>query len=174
MTKTPAHRFISETIPSFIYLATPYSSGDEMGSAGREKRYHAVTRAAIALQTAGLAVFSPITHSHAMATVFGFDREYEWWLNLDVAFLSKASALYVLMLNGWDTSPGVQFEIDWAIDHDLPIVYLDERMGLGPVDEKNGDYKEEGLSADKWLSFADRGATTKEATDLERAVARTS
>jgi len=116
--------------PNFIYLAAPYSSGDTSNAPMRLERYEAVTRVAVKLYEAGLIVFSPITHSHLMVEQFGLIRPFEWWLELDVAFLSKAQALYVLMLDGWAESKGVMFEIEYAKLHDIPTIFLAPEQAL--------------------------------------------
>ena len=47
------------------------------------------------------------------------------WMKYDLPYLSVANKLYVLMIDGWDISDGVQQEIEYAKEHDLPMILLE-------------------------------------------------
>jgi nucleoside 2-deoxyribosyltransferase len=104
-----------------IYLASPYSHPDP---AVREQRYRAVCRATAALLRAGLVVFSPIAHSHALVQ-YGLPTEWPFWERIDHAYLERCDLLVVLMLDGWKASVGVQAEIAIARELGKPVSYLE-------------------------------------------------
>lgn len=107
-----------------IYLASAYSSDDP---AVREARYQAACRATAVLLMGGETVFSPIVHSHVLLE-HGCPNTWEFWKEIDYGFLTRCSALYVLMLPGWEESVGVKQEIKWAEELELPIKFLDPVM----------------------------------------------
>lgn len=96
---------------SFIYLASPYSSGDS-------KIMHARADAAMAFTahhlSEGFHIYSPIVHCHEMANRFDLPRDFDFWMTYNYAMLAKASQLWVLALDGWDASRGVLAEIEMA------------------------------------------------------------
>lgn len=103
-----------------IYLASPYSHHD---AAVRQHRFEEACRAAAALLKAGLAVFSPIAHSHPIAA-HGLPTSWEYWSRLDREYLARCDVLAVLTLPGWRESIGVQGEIAIAGELGLPVVFV--------------------------------------------------
>jgi hypothetical protein len=95
--------------PLLIYLACPYSHID---ARVRQSRAHTATRVAAVLHDKGFVVYSPITHTAEIELYSMTRHSYEYWLSLDFVFLDKASWLYVLTLDGWGDSVGIQREID--------------------------------------------------------------
>ncbi|MGE0607702.1 MAG: DUF1937 family protein [Pirellulales bacterium] len=104
-----------------IYLASPYSHPDFRV---RERRFQDACRAAAGLLRAGVAVFSPIAHSHPIASC-GVSTSWDFWSQVDREFLSRCDMLAVLTLPGWRESVGVQAEIKLAIDLHLPVVFVE-------------------------------------------------
>lgn len=90
-----------------IYLASPYNHPDP---AVRQARYDAACRAAAGLIRRGHVVFSPISHSHGIAR-YGLPVDWGFWERYDRQFLAACDELWVLMLDGWQASRGVQAEI---------------------------------------------------------------
>jgi hypothetical protein len=119
-----------------IYLASPYSVGpkgaygaEDTGFASknmRTRRYKAACRKAAQLMDKGLTIFSPIAHSHSIE-VEGMSeiRTGNFWLDQDLAILSKCDELYVLCLPDWERSRGIKREIDFAVANGIPVSYLE-------------------------------------------------
>ena len=84
-----------------------------------------VTRAAWELFKNGINVYSPITHHHTIQKYGRIEMSTSEWMKYDLPYLSVANKLYVLMIDGWDISDGVQQEIDYAKKHDIPMVLLE-------------------------------------------------
>ena len=103
-----------------IYLASPYTHADYRV---REQRFQAACRAAAGLLRAGVAVFSPIAHSHSIAHQ-GLPTGWDFWGRLDREYLSRCDVLAVLTIPGWRESAGVQAEIALARKLQIPIVYV--------------------------------------------------
>ena len=110
-----------------IYIASPYSHPDVVI---REQRFRAVCRAAAKLMSEGAIVFSPIAHSHPIATI-GNCRplDLEFWLRQDRAFMDTCDSMIVLMLPGWRESKGVQYEIEYMTKAGKPVRYTAENIG---------------------------------------------
>jgi len=103
-----------------IYLASPYTAGSKKAQA---ERYEAACIVTAKLIKDGLFVFSPIVHSHHLVK-YGLDGDWEFWSDMDKIMIDKCDMMYVLMLNGWHESVGVDAEIHYAISKFKEVKYL--------------------------------------------------
>ncbi len=103
-----------------IYLASPYS---HPSCHVRRHRFEEACRATAALLRAGVVVFSPIVHSHCLAT-YGLPTRWDYWQRLDREYLAMCDVVAVLTLRGWRESEGVGAEIELAREFGLPVVYV--------------------------------------------------
>ena len=94
-----------------IYLACPYSHKDPKI---RDERFYAVSKKAGEIMQQGYTVFSPISHSHPIDMIFDDPQDHGFWLKQDVHFIDWADEIWVLSLDGWLESYGVQWEIKYA------------------------------------------------------------
>jgi len=108
-----------------IYLAAPYTHADRAIMVDRFNRINAV---AAKIMARGEYVFSPISHTHPIADAGTLPRGWEYWKGYDTVMVSRCTKLYVLMLEGWTVSVGVNAEIDLADKLNIPIVYIDEKL----------------------------------------------
>lgn len=108
---------------SFIYLASPYSSPD---AAVVTARFLAVEHCLAALLRAGKVVYSPIVHNHEVATKYDLPKDFNFWQQHNFGILAKSSALWVLCLEGWQQSRGVQAEITFAKQAQIPVLFGEE------------------------------------------------
>jgi hypothetical protein len=93
-----------------IYLASPYSNPEP---AVREERFQAACAATAALVRAGHQVYSPIVHGHPL-TQHHVAGDWRFWERHAYWHLERCDEIFVLMLDGWETSQGVQAEIEIA------------------------------------------------------------
>ncbi len=103
-----------------IYLASPYSDPDPEI---RGKRFYEACRYAAEIMRKGLVVFSPIAHTHQIAMAGNLPYEWDYWREVDTAFLERCNLVVVFTLDGWDTSTGVQAEIEIAEELGIPVEY---------------------------------------------------
>lgn len=103
------------------YLAAPYAHKDPVIKA---RRLEIVTKVASVLHTKYNYVFSPLTHN-APLSYHGTPSTWDQWGPFDLSMLSRLDALYVLKLDGFETSKGVQQEIKTAKDLGLPIYFIE-------------------------------------------------
>jgi len=112
-----------------IYLASPYSHPCPVV---RHARFAAVCRQAAEMLRCGIPVFSPIAHSHAIAA---HDLPLDWafWHRFDRPFIEICSEMWVLTLDGWQESRGVQAEIALARELEKPVVLVEPMNDQTPV-----------------------------------------
>lgn len=110
-------------IPSgLVYLATPYSKYP----AGPVVAFERAAALAARCLTAGIKVYSPITHTHPIAIHGGLDPlDHKIWLAFDEAMMDAAETLLVAKMAGWQESSGIVHEIEFFRSCGKPIFYLD-------------------------------------------------
>lgn len=107
-----------------IYLASPYSHEND---AIREERYEAVAQLCANLFLREREpIFSPIIYGHRWASEFNLKSDHIAWLRFNTAMLRTCHTLWVMKLDGWQESKGVQAEIKLAQTLLMPIHYIDE------------------------------------------------
>jgi hypothetical protein len=112
-----------------IYVMSPYSHDDPLVVEGR---FEAVAEATMFWSTHGLAVFSPIVHSHTLVKLGGYtDIQTNWqtWKPIDMPWLEVADVGVSLMLPGWDESEGVGEEEGFVRASGIPLYFVEPVMG---------------------------------------------
>lgn len=99
-----------------IYLAIPYTGMQELS-------FKTANKVAAKLMKKGYLVYSPISHSHPIATQENLPKTWEYWEDVDTEFLKWCDYLYVVTLDGWKEGVGVQAEIRIAKACGKQIVY---------------------------------------------------
>ena len=106
-----------------IYLASPYTHTDPFVM---EERYLKAMRVTAILLNGGHFVYSPIVHCHPMAVRHEMPKDHLFWLEYDQHMIELSEVVYVLKMEGWATSKGVQSEIEFAIGLNKLIEYIDD------------------------------------------------
>ena len=96
---------------SYVYLASPYSHEDHYVM---EKRYQQVLKKTAELMNEGEHIYSPIVHCHEVARQYDLPRDFGFWQHYNRSMLLSAVEMYVLCIEGWKESVGVQEEIKFA------------------------------------------------------------
>lgn len=109
-----------------IYLASPYSHKNIFVM---EERYRAAMDCAAWLLKDGKWVYSPIIHCHELAKRHELPKDFKFWMGYNKHMLLLASRMFVLALDGWDTSIGVTAEREIAKTYQLPTSLLEKREG---------------------------------------------
>ena len=105
------------------YLACPYSYPSREV---RQSRFESANRAAGELMVRGLIVFSPVSHSHMIAEQCNLPFDFTFWREWNLAFLALSKQMYVLRCLGWTESVGLKAEMDYAIEAQIPVFFMDE------------------------------------------------
>lgn len=91
----------------------------------RQERFEAACRVAAELILRGHVVFSPIAHSHSIAQ-HGLPVDWGFWERHDRRLFAACDELWVLTLDGWRESRGVQAEIAIARAAGKPFRFVSE------------------------------------------------
>ncbi len=105
-----------------VYLAVPYTHKDPKIM---EERFQIVNKIAGGLINKGEIVFSPISHCHPIALVCDLPKDWQYWNTFCRAYMSCCCEMYVVMLDGWKESIGIQAEIKIAEEMGIEIKYLE-------------------------------------------------
>ena len=101
-----------------IYLASPYSHEDP---AVKLKRYYQAKEATAHFFKRGYPVISPIVSSHNLDVDHGCGSNWETWAEIDRALIAASDEVWVLMLDGWTESAGIEAEVTFAHGFGIPI-----------------------------------------------------
>ena len=113
-----------------IYLACPYTHPDPQK---RTDRFNLVTHVAAVLMQEGHSVFSPITQGHAICQ-YGIDHGFDAWKETDLSIIEHwATDIFLLSIDGFKTSVGVQAELDYAQSLNIPISLLSINDTIGKI-----------------------------------------
>lgn len=105
----------------YWYVCTPYTKYP----AGIDKAFDHACIVSAKLIRLGFKVFCPIAHTHPIAQ-YGFDpKDGALWLEQDKPVFDRAEGVVVAMMDGWETSAGIQQEIEWAREQGKTIIYLE-------------------------------------------------
>lgn len=107
---------------AIFYLASPYTHSE---SYIREYRYEKTLDLTTTLLGAGLKVFSPVIYGRGLEEN-GLPKSFDFWRPFDLEILSRCDYLLVYQLDGWQISKGVQAEIEFSQENDIPIIYIDD------------------------------------------------
>ena len=111
----------------FIYLASPYSHPSRKVEKEREKE---INRIGAELQArTGHALFPPITVSAHFKKLLPhkFGTSFSAWKDIDLTVVSKSDEVWVVKMSGWKDSIGVQAEIEYANDNEIPVMYINPK-----------------------------------------------
>jgi hypothetical protein len=88
------------------------------------ERYLKIDKAAARLWKHGVMTYPPIALNARWNQYEEFQHTWDAWETFDKNLLERCDGLLVLMLDGWERSVGVQSEIDYARELNMPIGYV--------------------------------------------------
>lgn len=107
----------------YWYLATPYA----LYPNGKQAAYEEARDQAAKLLLSGLPVYSPIVHNHPLSLLpemHGKDGDFNFWVRVvDQPLMEGAAGLLVCMMEGWQTSKGITYEMKVFSRHRKPIYF---------------------------------------------------
>lgn len=103
-----------------IYLASPYTRYPD-GPAAATEKIEIVTAKLLNL---GIHSYSPIVFGHPLVR-HGVDPDnVDLWNGFNDAMLEVCDCILVARMIGWQSSVGVQREIDFAKNHNVPLIFI--------------------------------------------------
>lgn len=76
----------------------------------------------------GEVAISPITYGHVLASFVEMPTDWSFWKNFCLTMLVQCTEMHVLMLENWSISEGVEGEIEFAIEHKIPVKYIKKQI----------------------------------------------
>lgn len=119
----------------YFYLATDYTKYPE----GLEEAYTMACRESAKFLGAGVNVLCPIAHAHGINEYSGrtLPQTHDFWVGfVDRPMLENASGLIVITSKGWEHSTGIQRELVYAREHNLPIFFKEPGAPVRKEDYK--------------------------------------
>ena len=105
-----------------VYLASPYSKFED----GIEAAFAEISDIAGQLIKEGIAVISPVAHSHSICEYSGLDHlDHDLWMRLDEPIMQACDAICVAKMPGWAKSKGVGLELYHFKVNNKPAFLLD-------------------------------------------------
>ena len=125
----------SDNQRTLIYLASPYTNDS---AKIMESRFRTVSNIAARLFKQGYHVFSPIAHSHQIATALGHQGiGFDTWRQFDLRMLRLCDAFAFCNMAGWETSVGLKAEFLEAQELELPIYRCSIYGDLSAITDKD-------------------------------------
>ncbi len=110
-----------------IYLAQPYSHRDPF-IVRQRVLFGAYVAGKILTTLPDTMVYAPIAHGQTLADVSNLPIEWEFWREMDFAMIDRCDELWVLTIEGWKESVGVDAEMAYARELGIPVHYIDEGL----------------------------------------------
>lgn len=107
---------------TFIYLATPHNHPDPQI---RDQRFQAAQLAAVTVFAEQIPVYSPIAHWHPISITHDLPHGWNYWKQQDEAMLSCALEMWIILIDGWQTSKGIAAEQKLCRPLNKPIRWID-------------------------------------------------
>lgn len=102
-----------------IYLAIAYTGHEQ-------ESFEEVNKIAGKLMSDGYLVFSPISHTHSIASQCNLPSGADFWLDFDFTFIEWCDELWVCDFKDWTKSKGVNAEITMAKKLNKKIVFMED------------------------------------------------
>lgn len=103
------------------YLASPYN---HPSPAVRHRRFVDACVAAGRLLKVGINVYSPIAHTHPIAELVELGKGWKFYCEFDLAVLSRCNLMFILQIEGWIDSVGMNAEASYARDNGIKLISL--------------------------------------------------
>lgn len=123
-------------LPLLVYLASPFTDEDSRVMSLRRDAVDVIGAKLCAIHR--VAVFPPITVSAMYSELFPelFGTSFAFWKEIDLKVISRSDEVWVVMLDGWKESIGVQAEIKYSKRKKIPVKYIDPTT-LEFIEEKD-------------------------------------
>ncbi len=111
-----------------IYLASPYTYSGPNPIVNKKKeyyRYKAIQAITAKLMNKGFVVFSPIVYGHNLAQDCKLPTDWNYWRTILETMIPRYDELWVVKMDDWYKSKGVEAEIHIAENNRIPVVYIE-------------------------------------------------
>lgn len=112
---------MKEQNSELIYVACAF---DGPTSTIRQHRIEVASKFCAHKMRQGVIVFCPLVHNYQILK-YGLPIGWDYWEKFNSQLLQKCDRLFVLKIEGWEHSTGIQAEISLAREFLIPIEYHD-------------------------------------------------
>lgn len=106
----------------FVYLASPYTAPSAQIMHERYAAAASFVARRLEIEPEHT-VYSPIVHYHPIALQHSLPKSFDFWMKHNYNMIDRADELWVLQLQDWEESRGVNAEIQYTEKQNKPIVY---------------------------------------------------
>lgn len=117
--KLDLRTFMDEKSNELIYVACAFCQADPEI---RQQRIDNVSRFCAEKMRQGVVVFCPLIHNYHILK-YGLPIGWSYWEQFNKELLKRCDRLYVLKLEDWEKSVGLQAEVAIARSLNIPIEY---------------------------------------------------
>jgi hypothetical protein len=113
------------TAIKMVYLASPLSHPFKEIE---KMRYEDINKVAANLHELypQVAFILPITQSYKLKEYnTNLGTSFEAWKDRDLEFINRSDELWIVTIDGWKESIGVMAELDFALQYQMPIYFID-------------------------------------------------
>lgn len=115
---------MNEKKSELIYVSCAFGQDDQ---SVRELRIDLVSRFCAQKMREGVIVFCPLIHNYHILK-YGLPVGWDYWEKFNKELLQRCDRIYVLKLEGWEKSIGIQAEITIARSLNIPIEYQESSL----------------------------------------------
>jgi len=106
-----------------IYLASPYSHENLIVL--NDRVLSAASVGGKLMRTTGHVFMVPVPHSHMIGEMLNNSLDHQFWLKQCFGLLERCDEIWIVTLNGWKESVGINLEIEYAKSLGIPIRTID-------------------------------------------------
>jgi len=136
-------RLIGENSQNAVYVCGPYSAKNTQGKEDVpviSQRMQTFSLCLEQMVKVGIKPYSPLLMHLVRCYTDKLPGDWNFWGSYSITLLKKADFVVVLTIDGWDSSEGVEQEINYAKDEGIEIIYLHPDQVLRGEFENLADY----------------------------------
>jgi len=116
------------------YLAIPYTDDSEEVMDFRARVSDIICAD---LMNKGRYIYAPISSCHHIAKKYGLPRNWQFWKGMDEEYVGMCKKILIVALDGWQSSTGVNAEIEIAMKAGITIEYIDPEPYIKQLEKEN-------------------------------------
>lgn len=111
-----------------VYVGSPYTSQFQETM---QTRFEAASEYTAFLLNNNIHAWSPIAHCHPIAVEYELPRSFDFWGDYNKNQIKRCDLVLIMTIQGWKISAGVQQEIEFAQNINMPIILSGHDFGDG-------------------------------------------
>lgn len=104
-----------------VYIGSPYTHAD---SGVQISRWAQISQIVALLINEGHWPYSPIAHSHSVATYGNLEGHFDFWQDFDREMIRRTDEFWIALIDGWRDSKGLKAEQEFAKAIGKPVKFV--------------------------------------------------